>query len=444
MASRTVTKQDWTQWQGQVVAGKFPLLQLTGSSDHSGVFLTELGPGQKAALKLLRVEAAQADSQMVRLRAASKLSHPHLLQIFNFGRCELGGQSFIYVVMELADEDLSQVIPIRALTPAEAKPAFTAALEALAYVHDRGFIHGHIKPSNIMARGEHLKIAAEAVCQAGSSCPAGPPDTYSAPEYGSGMSAAADVWSFGMTLVEVLTQKLPVTRDGSDAAIPATLPQPFFDIARHALRRDPQQRWTFAQMKQSLAPAVPATAIEEPLRKRPRYLVPALVILALVVVLVVFAFIRKPQGGQENQAASPVADQGQNAAVVPTPSPLPKPNAAVGASPAAPPNRSVSRQADGNVQSRVRPTVSQNALHTITGHIRVNINVNVDTDGGVTDATFASRGPSDYFAREAMNAARQWKFAPAMVDGKAVAAQWRIKFSFSRRGVDDSAERIAP
>jgi hypothetical protein len=59
-----------------------------------------------------------------------------------------------------------------------------------------------------------------------------------------------------MTLVEALTQHapdVPASRH-ADPEIPATLPQPFLDIARHALKRDPAQRWTPADIAAHLRP----------------------------------------------------------------------------------------------------------------------------------------------------------------------------------------------
>ena len=64
------------------------------------------------------------------------------------------------------------------------------------------------------------------------------------------MSPASDVWSLGMTLVEALTQSPPVWKEAEQAepVLPETLPEPFFDIASHCLRRNPHRRWTVAEI----------------------------------------------------------------------------------------------------------------------------------------------------------------------------------------------------
>src|SRR5712692_4280747 len=98
-----------------------------------------------------------------------------------------------------------------------------------------------------MVLGALLKIASDGHCRMGEDNGGlGKPGVYDPPESaGGGVSPAGDVWSLGMTLVEALTQRLPVwerTEQG-EPALPETMPEPFLDIARHCLRRDPQRRW---------------------------------------------------------------------------------------------------------------------------------------------------------------------------------------------------------
>jgi hypothetical protein len=60
--------ENWKQWEGQIVNGEFHLRQYLGGSDHSAVFLTELGVGerQKAAIKLVAVDTNSAELQISR------------------------------------------------------------------------------------------------------------------------------------------------------------------------------------------------------------------------------------------------------------------------------------------------------------------------------------------------------------------------------------------
>src|SRR5882762_327395 len=235
----------WKQFEGQIVDDEFPLEQLLASSEHSGVFLTQHGDSQpqKAAIKLIHAEPATAELLLSRWRLATLLSHPNLLRLLDFGRCCLGDANFLYVVTEFAEEDLSQILPQRALTPAEARAMLEPVLDVLVYLHGKGLIHGHLKPSNILASNDQLKLSSDTLASiAEPRAPIARPSPYNAPEAAtSGLSTASDVWSLGMTLVEALTQRAPVVSPEakSDSLIPDALPQPFLDIARHALLRDP-------------------------------------------------------------------------------------------------------------------------------------------------------------------------------------------------------------
>ena len=279
----------WKQWQGQVVDGKFPLRQYMGGSEYGAVFATERGePTQKAAIKFIQVDEAQGELQLSRWKRAARLSHPHLLSVFESGRCRLGDFNLLYAVMEFAEENLAQFLPQRPLTPAEARDVLAPALDGLAYLHAEGLIHGHVRPSNIMAIEDCLKLSADGICLADEHAESLPASArhqtpYDAPEAANGkISPEADVWSLGVTLVEMLTQRRPVVEPTSlpsirpqDPQLPDTLPALFLDIARHCLRRDPQQRWTVVEISTRLNPTATAASVAAPERIRPDEAAPA-------------------------------------------------------------------------------------------------------------------------------------------------------------------------
>src|SRR5467141_492791 len=251
----------WKQFEGQIVDDEFPLEQLLASSEHSAVFLTQHGDSQpqKAAIKLIHAEPASAELLLSRWRLAAQLSHPNLLRLLDFGRCCLEDANFLYVVTEFAEEDLSQILPQRPLTPAETRDVLAPVLDVLVFLHSKGLVHSRIKPSNILATADQLKLSSDALFPIGESRKSSRKfDAHDAPEIvASPFSAAADVWSLGVTLVEILTQHAPVLQPGdqADLIVPDTLPQPFLDIARHALRRDPRRRWTVPEIAARLNPA---------------------------------------------------------------------------------------------------------------------------------------------------------------------------------------------
>src|SRR5712692_874371 len=157
----------WKLWEGQVVDGEFPLRQYLGGSEHSAVFLTERAERepQKAAIKLIPADPETAELQLSRWRRAAKLTHPHLIRLFQMGRCQLNNLEMLYLVTEYAEEDLSQILPHRPLTPAEARGILEPALDSLAYVHGQGFVHAHMKPANIMALDDQVRISSDGLCR---------------------------------------------------------------------------------------------------------------------------------------------------------------------------------------------------------------------------------------------------------------------------------------
>ena len=264
-----MTTQTQSFLQGEVVDGKYHLRQYLGGSDHGAVFLTEHGGlrRQDAAIKLVRVRPGNAELQLSRWRLAANLSHPNLIRILDMGRCEVEKSAMLYVVMEQAEENLAQIIPERALTAEEARDMLAPVLDALAYMHSRGFVHGHIKPSNIMAVGEELKLSSDGICRLAESTDSpGLPGVYDPPEgTRNGAAPAGDVWSLAVTLVEVLTQQPPAWNpaERKEPSLPEALPEAFEDIVRHCLRREPKNRWVAADITAHLPKtpiAAPATA----------------------------------------------------------------------------------------------------------------------------------------------------------------------------------------
>jgi TonB family protein len=86
----------------------------------------------------------------------------------------------------------------------------------------------------------------------------------------------------------------------------------------------------------------------------------------------------------------------------------------------------------GSVLQQVMPDVSRSAQNTITGRVKVGVQVSVDSSGSVIQVKLISPGPSKYFANKALAAARRWKFNPPQVDGEAVASEWVLRFQFGR------------
>ena len=398
----------WKQWEGQVIADAFPLQQYLGGDGDHAVFLTEYGQSasQKAAIKIVLGTAEDGELQIQRWSHAAKLSHRHLMRILTLGRWQAGDAPLVYLVMEYADESLAQVIPIRPLTAEETRQMLEPAVSVLAYLHSQGFVHGRVRPGNIMAVGECLKISSAGICRVGE-CSPPTPDAHAAPE--GFASPAGDVWSLGITLVEALTQRLP-DHSPAGVVVPETIPQPFLEITRECLRGDPKTRPTFADISARLQPPVPKV-------KRPNnmwaYAFGAVAGLALVAVLL------SPWDPSTKPAQVPKSPPAQ-------PAPAPQPAPGVQAAPPAATPRD-------EILQRVLPEVPTQALRTIQGRVKVSVRVDVDSSGKVAGAKLESAGPSKYFAQFALQAAQRWKFAPVTGDSDRP-RQWVLHFEFSRTG----------
>jgi serine/threonine protein kinase len=214
----------WKKWESQVVNGVFPLRRYLGQSDHSVVFLTECKTkdARDAAIKILPYDPALAEAQLSRWKAAATLVHPHLIRLLDSGRCQLGGHEFLYVVMEHAEQTLDQILPRRALTVEEVREIVPPTLDALQFLHDKGLVHGALKPSNFLVVNDRLKLASDTVQPAGEpAANVAQASAYDPPEGKSGSSSAAgDVWGLGVTLAQALTQLPPrPPSDGSETPV---------------------------------------------------------------------------------------------------------------------------------------------------------------------------------------------------------------------------------
>ena len=246
---------------GQLADGRFPLRKLLGVSQNSAVFLTSepVQPGDPApdlAIKLIPEDPASSDRQLEHWRAAAALAHPGLLRIHHFGRCVIDGSPCLYIVTDRADEDLGQLLPRRALSAEETGGMLAAVLPTLDFLHESGFVHAGIKPSNIHATGDNVKLSADRIVPAGESGPTWPLAAPFAPPE-SVLFAASDLWSLGISLCETLSKILPQQRPSGRFVLPE-LPAPYAEIVRSALVEDPPLRITLDQVRSLLDPSFAA------------------------------------------------------------------------------------------------------------------------------------------------------------------------------------------
>jgi serine/threonine protein kinase len=472
-----MTSEVWTRWQGHVINDVFPLGRCLGCSDHSGVFLTKsaaLGPSE-IAIKLVPADRALAESLLPRWKRAGGIVHPHLLRLLKWGGCQLDGQPYLYVVMEYADQTLAQALQRRALTDDEAREMLRPALDALAFMHGHDLVQGSLKPANILAVGDQLKLASDTIRRANEgTTSAKSPTVYDPPEARHGSSSTAgDIWALGLCLFEALTRRPPSgwADRGETVALPADFSPAFREVVARCLNPSPQNRPSVTELVawargQAAGPAVgvtvqPAAIVpQETTRPEPaaRQNTPPPVasetarpapstakspnsralhtaVIGAVLVLALGWTGMRIVGSHRTQAPPPAPESSVSpTAGAAAPATADGPESASTPSPPKPSRSDLATSP--SALHEVIPEVPSSARQTIRGHIRVWVRVIVDPDGSVFAATADRIGSSRYFQRLAIEAAKQWTFPPIDTQSRRL---MQIRFDFSRDGTTGHA-----
>jgi serine/threonine protein kinase len=206
--------------EGVLAGTSYKLQDKIGEGASGEVWSAEhLELGRKVALKLLAPEHASAKDAIDRFRrearAVAAISHPNLVQLYDFGKARDGR---VYLAMELLDgEPLDKALR----QPMKCKDAALLAIQAthaLEAAHAAGLVHRDLKPANLfLTKNGTLKLLDFGVAMALSDVPSdekkqkgfaifGTPE-YMAPEQVAGepVDARCDVYALGCVLYEMLT-----------------------------------------------------------------------------------------------------------------------------------------------------------------------------------------------------------------------------------------------
>ncbi len=168
--------------------------------------------GRKVALKVLRPDLAADDRARERFlreaRIAASMRHPNVVRTFDVGDAPEGP----YLIQELLD---GRTLGFEQLPPRRALAVVRDIASALRTIHEQGFVHCDVKPTNIMlVDGEtravllDFGIARDAGAEA-TSLIATP--LYLAPEraYGAAPSVSSDLYALGIVLYVLLSGRPP-------------------------------------------------------------------------------------------------------------------------------------------------------------------------------------------------------------------------------------------
>ncbi len=283
---------------GMFVDARYCLRKFLGNGAFGFVFAAdEMALGEQvgnAAVKLIRPQNdAHHASVLHEIRAMASLSHPHLLGYRSSGEIALpSGEKIIFLALELADDSLESCLERGQMTYAQISEMANNIANALAYLQNRGVVHRDLKPANILRAEGSWKIAdfglARLTAQTHQTAAAGTLSYMSPDAIDGEISAAGDVWAFGVMLQECLTGRFPYPHASQlsfirhvaqhEPFIAPAMPQPFDEIVRGCLTKDAKTRWTAQRVLDALqqkprqnitslpiAPAVPvATARPAP------------------------------------------------------------------------------------------------------------------------------------------------------------------------------------
>ena len=205
-----------------VLAGKYRLYEAIGAGGMGVVYRAEqISLGRTVAVKMLRPEHAASPERVrrfqVEARAASRLCHRGSVALYDYGIADDGAP---YLVMELVHGvPLSDYLRERWPVPLGLVVDLgLQILAAIADAHAAGVIHADIKTDNVlvetrrggMVRAKIVDYGLARLMDEASEGTYGTPE-YVAPEVACGqpISIAADIYSIGITLYELLTGAPP-------------------------------------------------------------------------------------------------------------------------------------------------------------------------------------------------------------------------------------------
>jgi eukaryotic-like serine/threonine-protein kinase len=260
---------------GRVIDSRYRVIRKIGEGGMGTVYAGEhVEIGKDVAIKILHPAYSTQQDLVERFRrearAASRIGHPHIIDVTDFGETEDG---CAYFVMEHLDGiDLADVLSHeRRLAPERACKIATQICRALAAAHAAGVIHRDLKPENIFlvardGQADFVKVLDFGIARSmgrarrltNPGVAMGTPE-YMAPEQAEGgaVDQRSDIYSVGALIYEMVSGSPPqMSRDKElipPRGIKADVPEELDRIVVRALEPNPARRYqSMAQFEYDL------------------------------------------------------------------------------------------------------------------------------------------------------------------------------------------------
>jgi serine/threonine protein kinase/tetratricopeptide (TPR) repeat protein len=255
----------------QIVAGRYRIVRFLAQGGMGEVYeALDLELSEPVALKIIRPEIARDERILARfnheIRLARKVTHPNVCRIFDLSRHRIeAGDEVTFLTMELLQgETLSARLRREGrMSCAEALPLVRQMAEALHAAHEAGVVHLDFKSQNVMLVESEKSLRAivmdfglarhtadegrpQKLVEGGLFL--GTPATMAPEQVESAqVTAAADIYAFGMVLYQMVTGSLPFTGKTPMTTAIRRLREPPPSPKLHAPDLDP--RWEAAILR---------------------------------------------------------------------------------------------------------------------------------------------------------------------------------------------------
>ena len=258
-----------SELSGETLSGRYRLAGRVAGGTGDIYLGRDLDLDRPVAVKVLQPPLADdldvVDGFLAEAASAARLAHPHIVTIYDWSSHD---DSIYFIVMEhVPGADLRDLLVARGrLEPAHASEVMASVCEALAAAHERGVVHGGLRPENILvSRFGTVKVSDFGVAAIALDEPAARLQgslRYLAPEraLGGGPTPSSDLWAAGAILAELLTGRPPSPGGaaGRNGRLARGVPRAFDGIVARACADDPDARFgSAADMAAALRRAGP-------------------------------------------------------------------------------------------------------------------------------------------------------------------------------------------